>query len=89
MAPAFEFDSLKSAANLTKHGIDFERAQGLWSDPQLIEAHARSALEARHAVIGRLEDAVWTAIFTYRAGKVRLISVRRARSGEVRRYEGQ
>lgn len=89
MLPAFEFDPVKSAANLAKHGIDFEQAQGLWTDPQLIEAHARSAFEPRHAVIGRLDDAVWTAIFTYREGRVRLISVRRARSGEVRRYEGQ
>ena len=89
MAPAFEFDPLKSAANLAKHGIDFEGAQSLWADPDLIEVVARSSSESRYAVIGRIQNVVWTAIFTYRGGKVRLISVRRSRSGEVRRYEGQ
>ena len=29
---AFEFDPDKSAANLAKHGIDFEAAQALWLD---------------------------------------------------------
>jgi len=29
---AFEFDPEKSAANLAKHGIDFEAAQALWLD---------------------------------------------------------
>ncbi|MFM7599495.1 MAG: BrnT family toxin [Actinomycetota bacterium] len=58
-------------------------------NPDLIEVVARPSSEARYAVIGRMQNVVWTAIFTYRGGKVRLISVRRARSGEVRRYEGQ
>jgi len=26
----FEYDTAKSAANLSKHGIDFDRAQALW-----------------------------------------------------------
>ena len=29
----FEFDSVKSASNLRKHGIDFVDAQALWQDP--------------------------------------------------------
>jgi hypothetical protein len=33
----FEYDSTKSLANLTKHGIDFSGAQALWSDPDRIE----------------------------------------------------
>jgi uncharacterized DUF497 family protein len=28
----FEFDPAKSAANLEKHGIDFEAVQALWAD---------------------------------------------------------
>jgi len=31
-ASVFEFDPEKSAANLAKHGIDFEAAQALWLD---------------------------------------------------------
>jgi uncharacterized DUF497 family protein len=29
----FEFDSEKSAENKREHGVDFEEAQALWSDP--------------------------------------------------------
>ena len=38
----FEFDPEKSAANRTKHGIDFNDAQALWDDPWLLEAPART-----------------------------------------------
>jgi uncharacterized DUF497 family protein len=33
----FEFDPEKSAANRQEHGIDFEDAQVLWSDPDAVE----------------------------------------------------
>ena len=56
----FEFDPNKSKANRAKHGIDFIKAQQLWS-----------------------------AIITYRQGRVRIISVRRSRKEEVGIYEGQ
>ena len=38
----FEFDPLKSDANLRKHGIDFLEAQALWRDPALVEIPART-----------------------------------------------
>lgn len=43
----FEFDAAKSAANLTKHGIDFVGAQASWRDPDRIEIPARSVDEPR------------------------------------------
>ena len=36
----FEYDLAKSEANLAKHGIDFNAAQELWDDPNLIEIPA-------------------------------------------------
>ncbi len=36
----FEFDSVKSAANLAKHGIDFIAAQAIWRDTHRIEVPA-------------------------------------------------
>jgi uncharacterized protein len=44
---SFEFDKAKSAANLAKHGIDFDRAQLIWDDPSLIEIEAKSEDEPR------------------------------------------
>ncbi len=32
----FEYDRSKSERNLEKHGVDFEEAQELWSDPYMV-----------------------------------------------------
>jgi uncharacterized DUF497 family protein len=37
--------------------------------------------------IGKIESRLWTAIFTHRGSNIRIISVRRARQNETRRYE--
>ena len=83
----FEFDHLKSAANLAKHGIDFLEAQSLWSDPDLLEVPARTTGETRFLVIGRIRQQHWPAVITYRSPRIRLISVRRSRVDEVQLYE--
>jgi uncharacterized DUF497 family protein len=83
----FEYDPAKSAANKAKHGIDFEAAQSIWTDPRLLEVPARTVDEPRFLVIGRIDDRHWSAVTTHRAGKVRLISVRWARQQEIEHYE--
>ena len=82
----FEFDSAKSAADLEKHGIDFIGAQALWSDPDRLEAPARSLDEPRTQVIGRIGDVVWSAFVTMRGDRTRTISVRQARDEEKAAY---
>ena len=84
---SFEFDIAKSESNRTKHGIDFVEAQGLWSDPMLLEIPAKTDDEPRYLVIGLIDRKHWSAIITYRGVNVRLISVRRARTEEVALYE--
>lgn len=83
----FEFDTNKSEANKKKHGIDFIEAQALWDDPDLIEIPARTIDESRFLVIGRISGKYWSGIVTYRAEKIRIISVRRSRPEEVEIYE--
>lgn len=85
----FEYDPQKSASNKVKHGIDFEEAQALWDDEAVLEVEATTSDEPRRMALGRIAGKVWAAIFTLRAGKIRLISVRRARDEEVDYYEGQ
>ena len=83
----FEFDASKSAANKTKHGIDFTEAQALWNDPDRREAPARSTSEPRYQVIGRIAQTTWSAFVTYRHEEtIRIISVRRARASEEAKY---
>jgi hypothetical protein len=83
----FEFDKAKSASNRAKHGIDFVQAQALWDDPGLVEVQARTLEESRFLTIGLIKDKHWTAVVTYRAENIRIISVRRSRDGEVALYE--
>jgi uncharacterized protein len=83
----FEFDPEKSAANLAKHGIDFEAAQALWLDDRRVVLPARSETEPRFAVTGLIDRRHWTAFVTIRASAVRIISVRRSRREEVEEYE--
>jgi uncharacterized protein len=84
---SFELDAVKSESNRTKHGIDFIEAQGLWSDPMLLEIPAKTDDERRHLVIGLIDEKHWSAVITYRGENIRLISVRRARTEEVALYE--
>lgn len=83
----FEFDPRKSAANRRKHGIDFVAAQALWEDPDRLQVPARTQGEPRLMMIGRIGDKQWSAIFTHRGDRTRIISVRRSRTKEVDQYE--
>jgi uncharacterized protein len=83
----FEFDEEKSRSNKLKHGIDFVESQALWDDTDRLEIPAKTRDEDRSIVIGQIEGKLWSAIVTYREGKTRMISVRRARKEEVLFYE--
>lgn len=80
----FEWDSAKSKTNLDKHGISFLESLEIWQGIHL-EVHqiARSKEgESRSATIGMVKGELYTAIWTQRGKKLRLISVRRSRHGE-------
>lgn len=82
----FEYDSQKSEANFIKHGISFEEAKYLWNDPNRLQVQARSETELRYALIALYSNKLWTAFYTIRNEKIRIISVRRARKGEGELY---
>ena len=84
---SFEYDNKKSISNLSKHGIDFVKAQELWCDPDLIEVQAKSDDEPRFLIIGCIANKHWSAVITYRSNVIRIISVRRSRKAEVNLYE--
>jgi uncharacterized protein len=83
----FEFDSEKSKSNKKKHGIDFQEAQALWSDPDLMIIPAKTIDEPRFLVIGIINGRHWSGIITHRGECVRIISVRRSRKEEIEIYE--
>lgn len=86
---AFEYDANKSTENQRKHGIDFEEAQDLWTDSNLVEIPARTSDEPRWLLIGKIAEKHWSAVITRRQGNIRLISVRCSRDEEIAIYESQ
>lgn len=83
----FEYDSNKSSINTEKHGIDFDDAKDLWQDEYLLEVPLNFPDELRYLCIGKIEEKHWSAVITYRADTIRIISVRRSRKEEIEHYE--
>jgi len=83
----FEFDAGKSGSNKIKHGINFNEAQKLWDDPDLVEVPVRTSDEPRFLVVAQISGTHWSAVITYRRDRIRIISVRRSRKEEVKIYE--
>ena len=84
----FEYDEDKSIKNKQKHGIDFEEAKSLWEDEKALIIPVNIVdNEPRHALISKFLKKCHVAIFTLRNEKYRIISVRRCRKNEEKRYE--
>jgi len=83
----FEYDLNKSKSNQKKHGIDFEDAQLLWQDSEVVELKSTIEGEDRYLVIAKINSKCWTTTYTFRDDKIRIISVRRSRTKEVLFYE--
>jgi len=85
----FEFDLKKSDGNKQKHGLDFNEAQALWNDLDIIQIPVQTIDEPRYLVIEMIEGKHWSGVITYRGEKIRIISVRRSRKEEVKIYESE
>jgi len=85
----FEWDLAKDAANVAKHGISFSRATAVFADPHLLveDATRPEYGEQRSKAIGKVGPLLFTVIYTDRPDRRRIISVRRARTNERRRYD--
>jgi len=84
----FEYDENKSNSNKLKHGINFEEAKALWTDPYSFEIQSKNSTdEERYLVLGQITTKLYTAIITYRLDNIRIISVRRSREKEIEIYE--
>ncbi len=84
---AFEWDVAKNAANIAKHGIDFEDAIRIFDGPVLEKADARRDYgEARIIAFGVVNDRELAVVYTGRGERRRIISARRAHSRERKAY---
>jgi uncharacterized protein len=82
----FEWDEAKRHINIEKHGIDFEDARALFDGRPTITTPRHHDDEERFATTGLIGDLFYTAIWIQRGDTIRLISVRRARDEEKRKF---
>ena len=90
MKTLFEWDEEKAQANLRKHGVSFEEAQTVFTDPlaMTIPDPDHSIDEARFIIIGESDKKrILVVAHTERKKKIRLISARKATRAERKKYE--
>lgn len=84
------FDSAKNARNIALHGISFARAAEFeWIDALIVEDTRRDYGERRYQALGRIGLRLHMLVFTPRAGRVHVISLRKANRREERRHAAQ
>jgi len=86
----FEWDPEKAAENLSKHGVSFGEAEGVFSDPLALEMPDpdHSEGEERWIIIGEsYRHRLLVVVFTERAETTRIISARPASRSEANSYE--
>ena len=90
MQTLFEWDSRKAEANLRKHGVSFEEAQTVFTDPLSITLPDpdHSEDEERFIDIGMSDNRrVLVVVYTERGQSIRLITARKATPAERKQYE--
>ena len=84
------FDPAKSDRNIARRGISFEVAEQFEWDTALLAEDLRKAYgERRFQALGFIAGRLHAMVFTPRAGKVHVISLRKANRRELRRYEAE
>lgn len=82
------FDEQKNRRNLEKHGVSLADARRLEWDTMLITPdNRRDYGEDRFIGYGLIEGRLYATIYTLRAGRMRVISLRKANKREVKQYE--
>lgn len=85
-----EWDGVKAATNLQKHGVTFEEARSVFGDPLafIFDDLNHSGEETREIIVGHSDrHRLLLVSFTERLEAVRIISARPATKQEQRDYE--
>jgi uncharacterized DUF497 family protein len=92
----FEWDEVKAAANLRKHGVAFELASTVFADPRILTVAdlEHSGSDERWFSIGCASNGAMLSIAyvwdesSLETTTIRVISARKATRSEIRYYEG-
>ena len=87
MEDKFEWDEAKSDECLQRRGFDFAYAVRIFQSPRLERVDDRQPYgEERFQVLGRIEGALYVVVYTHRGPVRRIISARRARLEEAKKW---
>lgn len=82
-----EFDPAKNERNIRERGLSFEDFQGFDNAPVVVVDDRREYGETRFRAFGRIDGKGYMIVYTETDTGIRLISFRRAREKEMKRYE--
>ena len=83
----FTWDERKRASNLRKHGVDFAIVQNFDFETALVLRDDRKDYgEKRYRAYGTINGGLHALVFTSRAGRIRVISLRKSNAREIAAY---
>ena len=81
------FDPAKNARNIEERGLTFNLVSELnWANAVIEEDTRKDYGELRFRVLGCIDERLYAIVFTPRADKLHIISLRKANSREVESY---
>jgi uncharacterized protein len=86
MAKMFEWDETKRRRVLDERGLDFIDGAAAFDGRPLLTVPARHESEERWLSIGEIEGRIVAVVWTWRGDNIRIITMRRARDEETKRY---
>ena len=82
------FDPVKNERNVQKRGLAFALVSELdWATAVIDEDTRKNYGERRFRALGCIGERLYALVFTPRVGKLHIISLRKANSREVKRYD--
>ena len=92
----FEWDTRKELKNIDKHGVSFEQASYVFSDPYALDKfdEHHSSSEERWIILGKsINETLLLVVHTYRENNeietVRIIGARKATKNEQQTYDSR
>ena len=83
----YEWDRRKADANLLKHRIAFDKVKNfVWEAAVVYLDTRKDYLELRWIALSMLEERLHVLVYTWRAGSIRVLSLRKANDRELRSY---
>lgn len=82
-----DWNPSKNEANMAKHGLDFASFEGFDAEPVIALDDRHDYGENRYRAFGRIDGEGRCIVYTLRGETMWIISYRRAREKEMRRYE--